>query len=138
MILYVRQLAWLQAVPESKNIAKGQERITRAKQMEDNPMPLPKVDGCNYLIDYLFEVGPVSTNGMGIGAVSFSEMDAWQSLCGHDLTPWEAITLKSMSAAYVQEAHKAESPTAPPPWIEVPDEEKRERMAKHVRSVLRG
>ena len=99
--------------------------------------PLPEVEACGYLIDYLFEVGPVQSNGMGAMPVSFEELCAWQTLCHHSLDPWEVLTLRSMSAAYAQEAQTADQPNAPPPWLEVPTAESRAAIAAHVRSVLR-
>lgn len=125
-------------MPESKDISKGQEKLSRMKLLDGKRPPLPPIDGYTYMVECLFEVGPVDNSGMGPGAVSWREIESWADLCQHQLTPWEATTIRDMSAAYADEAGTASSPTAPPPWVEIPSEEKRERTAAHIRSVLRG
>lgn len=130
-------MAWLLAVPVHKGIANSAENRSRLALMEGRPPPLPKVEACGYLIDYLFEVGPVQSNGMGAMVVSFEELQAWQRLCQHTLEPWEVLTLRSMSQAFANEAQTASEPNAPPPWIELPSDEKRRDIAKRARAALR-
>ena len=108
------------------------------KLLDGKRPPLPSIDGYAYMVECLFEIGLVSNNGMGVEAVSFREIEAWSNLCQYALTPWEVLTFRSMSAAYASESRTADSPTAPPPYIELPSDEQREKTARHVRSVLRG
>lgn len=99
--------------------------------------PLPPVEFGDHLIGWLMEVGPVSSSGMGAVPVSFSELRAWQAVCAHVVSAWEFQTLHSMSVAYVGESVKADSHQAPPPWIAPMDDDKRLRVAQHIRNVLR-
>lgn len=123
-------------MPDSKNIAKGQEHLSRMQMLDGKRPPLPAIDGYGYLVECLFEVGPVVSNGMGLESVRWQEIAAWAALCQCQLTPWEATTIKSMSAAYAHEAGEANNPAAPPPWIELPSEEQRTQIAKNVRGWL--
>lgn len=83
------------------------------------------------------EVGPVSSNGMGAVPVSFAELMAWQAVCEHPMSAWDFQTLHAMSVAYVGEYGKADSPNAPPPWIAPMDDDKKLRVAQHIKNVLR-
>lgn len=65
-------------------------------------------------MNYLLEVGPTT----GEGPITHLEIAAWCSLTGRDLQPWEVTALRSLSIAYLNEAHAASEPTRPPPsWI---------------------
>lgn len=75
-------------------------------------LQLPFIEpSLNHLIDYLFEVGP-STAGE---VLSFQEIAAWSAATGRTLTPWEAVTLRRLSSAYLSEAHAASDPDRAPP-----------------------
>lgn len=108
------------------------------KALDGKQPPLPSIGDFGYMVEYLFEVGLVSSNGMGVDALGFPEIAAWVYMCRHTLTPWEVLTLRSMSAAYASESRTANSPAAPPPWIELPSEEQRIQIAKNVRGWLHG
>lgn len=103
-------------------------------------LPLSPAGCAAYLVDYLFAVGPVSYSAMGAMPLLWQELTHWQRNAGIDLTPWEAITLRQLSADYVAEYHAAESPTRPAPWL--PDDrtsaDARNNVAKKIRSILRN
>lgn len=77
---------------------------------------------------------------MGAMPLLWQELTHWQRNSGIDLTPWEAVTLRQLSADYVAESHAAESTTRPAPWL--PDNwqshEARNNVAKKIRSILRN
>lgn len=100
--------------------------------------PLPPISDGYHLIEHLMEVGPVASNGMGIVPVSYSELQAWRSGCGHHLDAWEFRLLRDLSAAYCSELQDAESPTAPPPWAPELAPDDRVAVAKRIKGVLRG
>jgi len=77
---------------------------------------LPPLDAAAHLIGYLFEVGPMQAQGMGLGPISHSEIRAWQETSGIDLQPWEARFLRKLSGEYVAEVHEAEKQDRPAPW----------------------
>ena len=84
-----------------------------------------------HLLDYLFEVGPVLSGGMGPAPLSNLELAAWCDLTGIPLTPWEARTLRALSRDYLAEMHDAEDPSRPPPWHSV----EAEAVAMHVNDM---
>lgn len=77
---------------------------------------LPLVDGGQYLLDWLFEIGPTLPAGMGSGVLTFSEIATWQQLVGLDLQPWEVRALRRLSGEYLGETHAATDPRRPPPY----------------------
>lgn len=123
LTLYVRQLAWLHAVPkppEGSRRAQAADKLpqisrlddlTRRKiepQMPPNPMP--------HVIARLIEIGITETNGMGPAPLSWREIDAWQRSTAVRLQPWEARLIRKLSLAYIAEGRRSESETCPPPF----------------------
>lgn len=83
---------------------------------------MPSLEGAPaYLIDYLFEIGPVSEGGMGAAALTFVEIDAFCRLTGVRFRPWEVRLLKKLSREYVKQLH---DDSQKPPW-QAPDEKPR-------------
>lgn len=79
---------------------------------------MPPVEGGEYLLGYLWEVGPVMPGGMGAVVLSWQELRAWQESIGFELDPWESRILRRLSRDYLAESHKAEKHDCPPPWKE--------------------
>lgn len=70
-----------------------------------------------YLIEYLFEVGPTVSAGMGPSIIGWRDLQAWQDLVGIDLLPWEARIIRRLSADYLSQSLKAEKPDCPAPYL---------------------
>lgn len=128
-------MAWLHAAPTVKG--SKAKPVSRIEALGGKPPPLPPIAFGDHLVGYLMEVGPVSSNGMGTVPVSFAELRAWQAVCEHSMSAWDFQTLHAMSVAYMRECGTADSPNAPPPWIAPLDDDKRLRVAQHIRNVLR-
>lgn len=77
---------------------------------------MPPLDGAEYLVDYLMEVGPTMAGNGGSGPLTFQELQAWQSQVGIELEPWEVKILRSLSLDYLNESREAEDPYRPPPY----------------------
>jgi len=78
---------------------------------------LPPLDeGGKYLVDYLFEVGPVESGGLGAGPVTHRELYFWQLDIGLELDPWEIRMLRRLSIAYLQQHTKSVKGDCKPPW----------------------
>lgn len=140
LTLFVRQLAWLNAVPkpdERSRRAKTEKeprdsRIEAMKKrgiappMPPNPMP--------HIVARAIEVGLTEAAGMGAGPISWREIAYWQQNTGVVLPPWEARLLRRLSIEYVAEGRRAESENCSPPWRaevtrrEIETEEARLRM----------
>lgn len=73
--------------------------------------------GAQYLLGYLFEIGPAVPVGMGDGPITHCEIAAWMANTGIRLTPWEARTLRRLSVDYVREASRATQSSHPAPWV---------------------
>ena len=116
MSLFVRHSAWLNAIPERpKNDKSDKPRLSRRESLKNEP-DMPPVEGAEYLLEYLWEVGPAAAAGMGEGPVTHEELLAWQSNTGIELSTWEARTLRRLSCDYVSESRAAEKLDAKAPW----------------------
>lgn len=76
---------------------------------------MPEADAL-YIIDYLFDVGPVMSGSMGTGPVTHGELRAYQENTGVELQPWEATFIRRLSAEYIGQSQKAEKADCPAPW----------------------
>tara|TARA_R110002072_G_scaffold38314_4_gene110916 strand:+ start:18670 stop:19011 length:342 start_codon:yes stop_codon:yes gene_type:complete len=83
---------------------------------EREETPLLPSNPANYLTDWLFEIGPT----IGEGLVGYQDMAAWQRISGVELMPWEARTLRRLSAEYSAERYRARKANCPPPYSEQP------------------
>ncbi len=138
--LYVRQLAWLMAIPKAdkKKLAATEEPVSRLKQIEADglspdlpPLPAP------IFIEYLFEVGPMVPAGMGSAAIGWLDLAAWQDQTGRGLPPWQTMLLRRLSRDYVNEFLEADKPDRAAPWA--PDrlsEEHRASVDAKVRAIF--
>ena len=70
------------------------------------------------LIDYLWEIGPVTYGGMGMTPLTWRDLQAWQGVTGAMLDPWEAGAVMDLSIAYVDQHDRSKSATCPPPWVD--------------------
>ena len=126
LVLYVRQLAWLYAVPQLPPAVReaaersGQKivpnKISRLDEMvaahvtpplPPNPMP--------HFVGWFVELGMIEAAGMGAAPISWSEIDAWQRSVGIRLTSWEARLMRSLSACFLAQKSKSELTTDPSP-----------------------
>ena len=77
---------------------------------------MPPLEWAPYIVNYLFEIGPVLPAGMGSGPITASEIEAWQRLLGLELQPWEVRLLLRLSREYLSESHSATERGRPAPW----------------------
>lgn len=118
--LYVRQLAWLNTPvdPDKKAKAKPYARIARFKHeklaidLPENPAP--------YLTDWLMEVGPIVSGGMGQAPIGWGDLTNWQQLTGVSLNPWEARTLRKLSQDFLSQKSVSNEANCPAPYVENP------------------
>lgn len=85
-----------------------------------------------WVLDYLLEVGPVSAGGLGLSALSWSEIRAWSRLTRTPLTPDTARLLRHLSQVYVAALHASSDPAQPPYWAcpEILDALQRQRQQR--------
>lgn len=109
-------------------------KVSRLARMQaDGVEPsLPPASAAQYLVGYLFEVGPLSSSGMGAAAVSWVELQAWQQQVGVELSAWEARTLRRLSAEFAAESRRAEEWGVPSPVAVATTEQQRASVAKRI------
>lgn len=74
-----------------------------------------------YLIDVLWDAGPLLHNGMGSGPLPHSELLAWQENAGVRLHPWELSAVRRLSMEYYAELMEARQPDRPAPFADSAD-----------------
>jgi len=131
--LYVRQLAWLNTVPEKREHSRLQ-----ALQAEGRDPDLPEAD-LSYLAEYLLEIGPVLRGGAQPTPVTHQEIQSWQELTGIALQPWEVRFIRRLSHEYLAQVQTSVKPSAPPPWQPGATQERtREVVARKVQNAMRA
>lgn len=99
---------------------------------------LPPLDAGEHIVGHLFDAGPVLHTGMGPVPLSWSELATWQSVTGVALTPWEAQTMRRLSAEYIAAQQAGEDPLSPAPFTAAPSADQRARVAASLSSVFGG
>jgi len=94
---------------------------------------MPDLLAWEYLIDYLFEAGPVTSNGFGPEPLSWLELEAWSRLSQVKLDAWEALTLRKLSDHYSAQLVRSADPKC-----RAPDEpeQSREQIAEDVEAFF--
>lgn len=121
--------AWLCAVPTAAHepaAAKGARasgakplRVTRAERLglELGEAPMPDLAGGDWLLGWLFEAGPLASDGMGARGLSWPELAAWRDCTRTPALPWEMQALHRLSAAYASAYHASQEPDCPAYWL---------------------
>lgn len=121
--LFVRQTAWLQAVPraeEKRSLAEGGRRPNKKSRLEEFRdaglfAPLPE-NPAPWLTDVLMEIGPTEAAGMDRDEISWRSLGEWQAQMGVTLQPWELRLLRQLSRIYLAESRAAIEPKCPSPF----------------------
>jgi len=108
-----------------------------AERLESGGEPdLPELDPeLSFIVNYLFDAGPTSAAGQHGAALTWADLQAWQAGAGINLPPWQLRLLRRLSVEYLSESMTADAWDAPPSWERDVD---REKIAKHVRRIIRG
>ena len=81
---------------------------------------MPPCDA-QYMVAYLFEIGPTQPTGAGPAPIDHIAISAWQQNTGIELSAWEARTLRRLSIDYINECHRAKENYCKPPWVDEND-----------------
>ena len=73
---------------------------------------MPPLDWGGYLVDYLFEFGPVKAES----PLEPVDIPAIEHVLGVEFQPWEKRLLLQLSREYKGEMHAATKRSAPVPW----------------------
>lgn len=106
-------------------------------QAEGGTPDLPPLPAAGYLVDYLFDAGPMTHTGMGPAPLSHLDLRAWQDNCGVPLQPWEVRALRRLSVDYTAAAQAAADPDAPAPYVPaVLSDERRAEVARKLKAAF--
>lgn len=148
----MRYVAWLNATLDPPKEQKASNRkscnepppvITRKQKLaaEGVELQYPQLWDEAYILDILFDAGPVQPLGMGSAPLGYAEIQAWQCAHGVQLTPWEAGMLRRLSRAYLDTLHASTHPAAAAPGSveEAPEDadERRKRVSDGLAKQLR-
>jgi len=117
--LYVRQLAWLTAVP--KNSKRSRRSIIDATAEANGIEPeygLPDVAPVQYVVEVLSDMGEAVVEGSVLRQLNWTDIADWQRSTGVVLTYWECAALHRLSGAYVNQFNKALEPSCPRPVVD--------------------
>jgi hypothetical protein len=114
--------------------------MTRLQTLREKGLQpdLPSAGLAAYLVDYLFEAGPVVSNAMGAQPLGWPDLAAWQQGTGIELQPWEARALRHLSTVYLASAQAAQAHDCPPPWSCDPDPDRRDLIGNALKNIFQG
>jgi hypothetical protein len=126
----------LRTEPPRTRLDRLREKGEREKGETEPELPPVPGEGA-YLLQHLFDAGPVGTGTAGAVALSFGELDAWSRLAGVPLLPWEAQALRRLSGEYAAGLRGGADPDAPAPWasIEITTEQ-RAAVDRRLREIF--
>lgn len=73
---------------------------------------LPDCDAL-YLVEYLFEIGPVHS---GPSPITYQDIESFQNITGIDLDNWEIQTLRRLSVEYAGQLNESRDPYCAAPY----------------------
>ena len=103
---------------------------------DHSALEMPDLIGCEYLIDWLFDIGVSMHTGMGSVPISWQEIESWGK--DLDLSPWEKKMLRDLSTEYVSYSQKASEPDCPQPFFRYISEEQRKTVSNNILNTLRN
>jgi hypothetical protein len=145
LTLYVRHMAWLNAVP------KPDPRSRRGKAEENAPPRLSRLDELKRkkitpvmppnpapaLIARLIEIGLTEGGGMAPVPLSWGAINEWAKAVEVDVEPWEKRLMRALSVEYIAESRRAERESCPAPWrAPVVTQAEREAEVDALRALL--
>mgnify|MGYP000058135525 CR=1 FL=1 len=90
-----------------------------------------------YIVQWLFEAGPINFSPMGASPLDWQAIKAWADIQGIELEPREADALRQLSMAYLSQQQKSEDKACPPPWVD-PQQIDRDKVADKVSSTFKA
>jgi hypothetical protein len=128
-------MAWLHATPSKAKVSRQKEFEAKVERGESAPfLELPNIEGLSYIVDYLFEVGPMT----GESSVTWQEVRAWREETGVTLDDFEVTSIVALSKAYAGMLYEARDPMTPPPHVTsiASLNEQKARAATRLRQIL--
>jgi hypothetical protein len=108
--LAAQQLGWLASTITNEKMSRGQKYLVSGVIP-----PMPELEAGEYLLDALKELGPIRSNGMGLGTPDWQELVAFASANDLALQPWEFRLIRKMASAYLSGFNSGKEPLSIPP-----------------------
>lgn len=77
---------------------------------------MPPTDGCDDIVNAWLSMGRVSPVGMDVRPLVWSEIQAYSTMTGNDLTGWPAKQVRMMSEVYLSALNEYTEPMVASPW----------------------
>ncbi len=122
--------------PGRKKLEREGSRLRKLKDQGREP----KHPDCalQYLVDYLFEVGPAGAGGFGPVPLSYQELLAWMTCMRRMLQPWEISMIRRLSIEWCAESDRAADGDCPAPFDGGITDEELRAVAFRLRDAMRG
>lgn len=78
-------------------------------------LEIPDLGELAYLMEALFDAGPTARTPMGETPLDWRDLRAYAVMTQTDLEPWEARTIRDLSAAYFEEREGGKDLLSIPP-----------------------
>lgn len=99
---------------------------------------MPEVGDAEYLIGYWRSVGLAMSGALGSGPITSTELFAWQSGQGVELTPFEFDVILEMSRSYLSLMQAGSKPECPPPYGDPVNEFDRKAVSEKVSGAFKA
>ena len=97
-------------------------------------LEMPEIESHSYLIEWLFDVGPVMQSSMGSSPLTFQEIDSWAD--DIEISHWEKSTLKKLSSEYLSWLHQGSKKDCLVPYVA--NAPTKEHLSQVANSLLAG
>ena len=137
---YVLAVAWWHATPTQPKGSVGRSK-SRMQTMLDigREIELPNLPhDVAFIVEMLFEAGPVSVSGDGSIPLTWHDLTVWQTALGVSLPLWQLRLMRRLSLEYLSQNRSAVDPDTPQPWKTTATPSRRAKVADNVRGILRG
>lgn len=137
-MLYVRQLAWLNATPKGTDKPRRKQIDIAADAQGCEPdYQLPDVGCAGYFIDLLSQVGEARISGSELEPLDWSTLHAWQVVTGAKISPGDAEAIIYLSSSYVTQYIKSMDSACMSPHMEQPADDVESKIKAMVK-MLKG
>ncbi|KQQ72929.1 hypothetical protein ASF70_15775 [Rhizobium sp. Leaf321] len=103
-------MGWLASTITNETKTRAQRYVEAGARL-----PLAPLDGGEYLLEAMRELGPIRSNGMGLTTPEWQEITAFASANGLRLAPWEYRAIRKMCSAYLSGLQSGKEPLSIPP-----------------------
>lgn len=142
----MRQFAFYSSTPEKHTMSRMEAIQKGIKHREENPpensqdaiiapteIHFPEIDpDYDYLRVLFFRSGQVSTGGMSMAPLTWTELRNFRLESKMIIHSWEMDIIKRLSEEFCSEYTKGSNPQQPAPYVKVVENTEEEKIAKAI------